>query len=60
MVPRGSREAVHYLTLAPGDGLGPGPVDLDARRPVATVENSPVAGEPKHEPEPGSCASAGR
>lgn len=42
--PLGSREAVHYITLAPGRGIGPGPVDLNAQRPITVAEHSPEAG----------------
>lgn len=34
-----THEVVHYLSLTPGLGLGPGPTDIDARRP----STSPIA-----------------
>jgi len=43
--PMGSREAVHYITLTAGLGIGPGPVNLDARQPVRLAEHSPQAGD---------------
>lgn len=42
--PIGSREAVHYITLAPGLGAGPGSMSLDARRPSTVAEHSPEPG----------------
>jgi hypothetical protein len=45
MVARGSRESVHYFTLAPGPSIGPGPAIADAQKPVISVpEHSPQAG----------------
>jgi hypothetical protein len=43
--PLGSREAVHYIALAPGFGAGPGSMSLDARQPSRVAEHSPVAGD---------------
>jgi hypothetical protein len=37
---RGARESVHYVTLAPGAGVGPGEAHIDARRPITPVEES--------------------
>lgn len=42
--PLGSRESVHYITLAEGLGRGPGPAIADARRPVGIPEQSPDVG----------------
>jgi len=44
MVPRETREVVRYLTLTPGSGLGPGPTDIDARRPSTSLVASTTAG----------------
>lgn len=46
MVPRATREVVHYLSLTPGPGFGPGLSDIDARRPgTELVSRSPRGGE---------------
>jgi hypothetical protein len=46
MVARGSRETVHYFTLAPGPDIGPGPTVSVAQKPAISVpEHSPQAGE---------------
>ena len=46
MVARGSHESVHYLTLAPGPDVGPGPTVANPQRPSMSVpEHSPQAGE---------------
>src|SRR5436189_4162334 len=37
MVARGSRETVHYLTLAPGPDIGPGPTVSVAQKPVISI-----------------------
>jgi hypothetical protein len=42
---RGSHESVHYISLAEGSGIGPGPTALDASRPITLAEHSPVAGQ---------------
>ncbi|MDB4878376.1 MAG: TonB protein [Gemmatimonadetes bacterium] len=44
-VARGSREAVHYITLAEGLGTGPGPAAIDARRAIGLTEHSRDAGQ---------------
>ncbi|MEP6619087.1 MAG: energy transducer TonB [bacterium] len=41
----GSRESIHFFTLAPGVGIGPGPTVVDASRGVRVPEESPVAGD---------------
>ena len=40
----GSHESVHYFTLAPGVGLGPGPTVIDGTRGIRFHDESPVAG----------------
>jgi hypothetical protein len=45
IVARGSHESVHYFTLAPGPGVGPGPVGMDVQRPVSVPAASPQPGE---------------
>jgi len=46
MVARGSRETVHYFTLAPGPEIGPGPTVVTAQKPAISIpEHSPQAGE---------------
>jgi len=46
MVARGSRETVHYFTLAPGPEIGPGPTVATAQKPAISIpEHSPQAGE---------------
>ncbi len=40
----GSREAIHYIALGEGLGVGPGPVSFDETRPIALPEKSPEAG----------------
>jgi TonB family protein len=42
--PMASHEVVHYLTLTPGIGIGPGPADLDARRPITSLVTSARSG----------------
>src|SRR4051812_25122080 len=37
---RGARERVHYITLMPGAGIGPGEAHVDARLPITPVEQS--------------------
>ncbi|HXT17400.1 MAG TPA: energy transducer TonB [Gemmatimonadaceae bacterium] len=49
---RGSRETVHYITLSPGVGDGPGEASIDARRPITPIERSPEAGTPKRDSVP--------
>jgi hypothetical protein len=36
----GTREVVHYITLAAGAGIGPGPTAIDERRPAVLAEHS--------------------
>jgi TonB family protein len=43
-VPTASHEVVHYLTLAPGIGIGTGPSAIDARRPSTPQMPSTLAG----------------
>lgn len=57
--PHGSTEAVRYLTLSPGIGFGPGPTDIDARRPSSTPERSIAAGEQKVDSAPPVPATVG-
>ena len=46
IVARGSHESVHYITLAPGPEVGPGPTVTNLRQPIISVpEHSPQAGE---------------
>jgi hypothetical protein len=45
IVARGSHESVHYFTLAPGPGVGPGPTVIDARKPIGVPAASPQPGE---------------
>lgn len=42
----GTREVVHYITLANGLGAGPGPSAIDVHRPPRLAEHSPQAGAP--------------
>jgi Gram-negative bacterial TonB protein C-terminal len=44
MVPREMHEAVRYLTLTPGLGMGPGPADINGRRPSTPAALSSTAG----------------
>lgn len=41
----GPRESIHFLTLSPGTGLGPGPSGKDLSRGVKFPEQSALAGE---------------
>ena len=45
IVARGSHESVHYFTLAPGPGVGPGPTAIDAQKPISVAAASPQPGE---------------
>jgi hypothetical protein len=40
----GSREAVHYIALGEGLGVGPGPRSFDERRPIGLPERSVTPG----------------
>jgi hypothetical protein len=42
---RGARETIHYITLAPGAGAGPGKAAIDARLPITPPEQSREAGD---------------
>jgi TonB family protein len=47
---QGNGETVRYLTLSPGagTGVGPGPSELDVRRPITPfAQQTPQAGEPQ-------------
>ena len=60
MVPRETREVVRYLTLTPGTGVGPGPTDIDARRPSSPPAPSTDAGWRASRYDASAAATAGR
>jgi hypothetical protein len=42
--PMGSRETVHYISVTPGFGAGPGPMGVDSKKPAKLSEHSADAG----------------
>lgn len=42
----GGLPAIHYINVAAGLGLGPGPIELDAAKPIGLTEHSLAAGAP--------------
>src|SRR5215213_11934856 len=45
VTPRGQRETLRYITLAPGTSAGPGPASIEVRKPVDLPEPTPEPGE---------------
>jgi len=52
IVPHGPREVVTFVALAPGPGFGPGPADIDPRRPIELQQETLAPGPTPRDSEP--------